>query len=135
MLAMSSSPAAASVHARHGTMTKAAGTLLWMAPEVLRGDRNYSSPVDVYSFGIVLWELAMRATPWTDEFPFDSALFFSHLNEALQTGRRPTIPDAVRAEHPAFVGVMQRCWAGDPADRPTFAEAASDLAACVRTSQ
>ena len=43
-----------------GNMTKAAGTLLWMAPEVFRGDQNYTSAVDVYSFGIVLWELATR---------------------------------------------------------------------------
>lgn len=38
----------------HGTMTKAVGTLLWMAPEVYRGDRNYGPQADVYSFGIIL---------------------------------------------------------------------------------
>jgi serine/threonine protein kinase len=46
----------------HGTTTKAAGTLRWMPPEVFRG---------VYSFGIVLWELATRKVPWVGELPSD----------------------------------------------------------------
>jgi len=111
-----------------GTMTKAAGTLLWMAPEVFRGDQDYTSAVDVYSFGIVLWELATRKTPWTEELSSDPTVFFAEMNRALQTGRRPAVPDAVLAEHGSFVAVMQRCWAGDPANRPSFSEAASDLA-------
>ena len=56
---------------------------------------------------------------------------FNGINHALQTGSRPTIPDAVLAEHGAFVAVMRRCWAGDPTDRPSFSEAARDLAACL----
>jgi hypothetical protein len=115
-----------------GTMTKAAGTLLWMAPEVFRGDQDYTTAVDVYSFGVMLWELATRTTPWVDELPADQAGCLRELNLALQTGRRPTIPDAVLAQHGAYVAVMKRCWTGDPADRPTFSEVANDLAACVR---
>jgi serine/threonine protein kinase len=111
-----------------GTMTKAAGTLLWMAPEVFRGDQMYTGAVDVYSFGIVLWELATRKAPWTDELPSDPSAFFETINLALQKGRRPAIPDAVLAEHGAFVAVMRRCWAGDPVDRPLFSEAAQELA-------
>jgi serine/threonine protein kinase len=114
----------------HGTMTKAAGTLLWMAPEVYRGDQTYTNAVDVYSFGIVLWELATRKAPWVDELSSET-VFFEQLNTALQTGRRPAIPDSVLAEHSAFVAVMRHCWAGDPADRPTFTQAAADLFACA----
>ena len=114
-----------------GTMTKAAGTLLWMAPEVYRGDQRYGPAVDVYSFGIVLWELATRQTPW-DELPPGEAAFFKELNAALQTGRRPSIPDAVLMNHGAFVAVIQQCWAGDPVDRPTFAGVVTRLAACMR---
>jgi serine/threonine protein kinase len=116
----------------HGTMTKGAGTLLWMAPEVFRGDQRYTKAVDVYSFGMVLWELATRKLPWFEELPSGQAGFFNDLNCALQQNRRPTIPDNVLTEHESFVAVMQRCWAGDPADRPTFLQAASDLAACLR---
>jgi len=123
--------AAVSMSAR-GTMTKAAGTLLWMAPEVFRGDENYTRDVDVYSFGMVMWELATRKTPWVDELPSDRTTFFEALNTALQTGRRPVIPADVLSQHVAFVDVMRRCWAGDPADRPTFSKAARELATCLR---
>jgi hypothetical protein len=109
-----------------GTMTKAAGTLLWMAPEVFRGDRNYTGAVDVYSYGIMMWELATRKKTWVDELSHET-FFFEQLNRALQTGRRPAIPDEVVAEHGEFVALMQRCWAGDPADRPSFAEVSTDL--------
>jgi hypothetical protein len=115
-----------------GTMTKAAGTLLWMAPEVFRGDQNYTSAVDVYSFGMVLWEMAARKTPWAGELPSEQAGFFEALNRALQRGQRPAISDDVMAEHGAFVAVMQQCWAGDPVDRPTFSEVSTQLAACVQ---
>jgi serine/threonine protein kinase len=118
----------------HGTMTKAAGTLLWMAPEVFRGDQTYTNAVDVYSFGVVLWELATRETPWAREVPTDDTGFFEVLNKALQTGRRPTVPAAVSQEHGRFVSIMSRCWAGDPVDRPSFSVAASELAACLRDS-
>jgi hypothetical protein len=116
----------------HGTMTKAAGTLLWMAPEVYLGDQTYTGAVDVYSFGIVLWELATRKArpPWVEELSSET-VFFEQLNNALQTGRRPAIPGSVLADHSTFVAVMRRCWAGDPADRPTFSQAAADLF-CLR---
>ena len=112
-------------------MTKAAGTLLWMAPEIFRGDQHYTCAVDVYSFGMLLWEMATRQTPWFD-LAQDEASFFVQLNNALQTGRRPTIPEMVAQVHHEFVEVMQRCWAGDAADRPAFAEVSIALAACLR---
>jgi serine/threonine protein kinase len=118
-----------------GTMTKAAGTLQWMAPEVFRGDQRYTKAVDVYSFGIVLWELATRKTPWKEDIE-DSEIatsLFNGINRALQTGQRPAIPDDVLAEHGAFVAVMKRCWAGDPIDRPGFTEAARNLAAILHS--
>ena len=132
--ALSVSSIAVSIVDARGTMTKAAGTLQWMAPEVFRGDQNYTKAVDVYSFGIVMWELATRKTPWKDDIA-DSDVettLFDGINTALKTGQRPAIPDGVHAEHPDFVAVMQRCWAGDPFHRPHFSEAAGDLAACLR---
>jgi serine/threonine protein kinase len=109
-----------------GIMTRAAGTLLWMAPEVFRGDQDYTGAIDVYSYGIVMWELATRKKPWVDELSHET-VFFEQLNRALQTGRRPAIPDDVAAEHGEYVAVMQRCWAGDSIDRPTFADVSNDL--------
>lgn len=41
------------------------GTLLWSAPEVLEG-QSYDLSADVYSFGIVLWEIWSRQLPFED---------------------------------------------------------------------
>jgi serine/threonine protein kinase len=120
-----------SIEDARGLMTKATGSLLWMAPEVFRGDQHYGQELDVYSFGIVLWELATRRTPWS-ELPEAETEFMEQFNHALQTGQRPTIPDDVVGAHPRFVAVMTRCWEGDAADRPTFSDVVKDLAACLR---
>jgi hypothetical protein len=82
----------------------------------------------------VMWELAARKTPWKEDIE-DSEVatsLFNGINLALQTGQRPAIPNDVLAEHGAFVAVMKRCWAGDPANRPDFAEAARELEICTR---
>lgn len=113
----------------HGTMTKAVGTLLWQAPEMFRGDRNYGSAVDVYSYGIVCWELCTRQTPWDElgrDVPYLELL--DRLMHALQTGRRPALPPLLAHEHPEITQVMRSCWAGDPGDRPRFADVAKTLA-------
>eukprot|EP00038_Savillea_parva_P010982 m.194261 g.194261 ORF g.194261 m.194261 type:complete len:1160 (-) comp19138_c0_seq1:40-3519(-) len=124
------------LHDAHGTMTKAVGTPLWMAPEVFRGDTRYGGAVDVYSFGIILWEIAMRQTPWSRIAELDGMDQFLQLNDALKKGLRPEISKAVAMAHPSYVDIMQRCWAGDPADRPTFASTSTELSACLRaTSQ
>ena len=117
-----------------GTMTMMAGTMRWMAPEVFRGDQNYTKAVDLYSFGIVLWELATRETPWSElANGHREVSLFANLNRALKLGQRPTIPMSVLDHRGAFVAVMKRCWAGDPADRPSFSETSRDLAAILST--
>jgi serine/threonine protein kinase len=47
---------------RYGT-----GTPLWMAPELLRGDSGNTLATDVYSFGIILYEVYARRDPYEDE--------------------------------------------------------------------
>ena len=43
-------------------MESQVGTPAWMAPEVLRGE-EYSLSADMYSFGVVIWELTQRREP------------------------------------------------------------------------
>ena len=88
-------------------MTKGVGTLLWMAPEMIKGGTKYGPAVDVYSYAIIMWELITRKNPW-DELPADSYLeFVSALESALEFGRRPEIPADFVSEHESYTWLMQ----------------------------
>jgi len=101
----------------------------WMAPDFLRKSTLYSAAVDVYSFGIILWELATRRLPW--DHLRDGVGFSGRLKEELKANRRPAIPNKLIVEHKTFVTIMQACWATDQADRPSFAAVVVDLNECI----
>ena len=105
---------------RSATATLGAGTLLWMAPEVLDGRygrATYGLPADVYSFGMVLFELLTNALPWADQ----PELSPMQLTAIVLEGGRPTVPaEAEHSSPPQFAELMRRCWAHDAAARPTF---------------
>ncbi|AJF96760.1 ser/thr kinase [Pandoravirus inopinatum] len=89
----------------------------WLdAPEVIRGAR-YSEKVDVYSFGIVMWEVVTRRRPFADRGFADVAL-------AVLDGMRPTIPTACP---PDLADLMAACWDADPDARPSMGEVVSRL--------
>eukprot|EP01156_Anaeramoeba_ignava_P021462 Anaeramoba_ignava/c19096_g2_i1.p1 GENE.c19096_g2_i1~~c19096_g2_i1.p1 ORF type:complete len:328 (+),score=98.32 c19096_g2_i1:218-1201(+) len=84
------------------------GTFNWMAPEIMYGD-NYSFPADIYSLGIILWEIQTRKVP------------FEGLSAAILTKRvaienkRLDLP-----QNGIFNSVIQQCWRIDPKKRPTI---------------
>merc|ERR1712080_99106 len=59
---MSSASESSPVEQSLGMMTGGVGTYHWMAPEILTG-RSYDERVDVYSYGVVLYELLCRRIP------------------------------------------------------------------------
>jgi serine/threonine protein kinase len=97
------------------------GTPLWMAPEIFTGTvSSYGPAVDVYSYGIIMWELATRSRPWAELDDSSYIAFRGALTEALMAGQRPALPDGIEADHPIFVKVMRKAWATDPNERPSF---------------
>ena len=93
-------------------MTAETGTYRWMAPEVIRHE-NYSYPADVYSFGVLLWELVSREQPYAGLTPIQAAFGVAKHN------LRPVMPSGV---HPRYNALVNRCWYPSAADRPTFNE-------------
>ena len=93
-------------------MTAETGTYRWMAPEVIRHEK-YSMAADVYSFGILLWELIARELPFAGMTPVQAA--FSVAKNHL----RPLIPDHAS---PRLRALISRCWHKDASARPTFNE-------------
>ncbi|XP_040381731.1 serine/threonine-protein kinase STY17-like isoform X2 [Oryza brachyantha] len=102
----------ARVKDQSGVMTAETGTYRWMAPEVIE-HLPYDQKADVFSFGIVIWELLTGKLPYEDMTPLQAAV------AVVQNDLRPIIPaDA----NPMLAGLLQKCWQKDPALRPTFAE-------------
>lgn len=98
-------------------MTNKIGTYQWMAPEVISGEQ-YSEQADVFSFGIVLWELATRKPPYKEKSGQQVA------QEVVKTGLRPPLPKKCPEQ---FLSLMQRCWDQRPEQRPTFARIIEEL--------
>ncbi|XP_015897875.3 serine/threonine-protein kinase STY17 isoform X2 [Ziziphus jujuba] len=102
----------ARVQAQSGVMTAETGTYRWMAPEVIE-HKPYDHKADVFSFGIVLWELLTGELPYSLLTPVQAAV------GVVQKGLRPTIP---KNTHPRVAELLDRCWQQDPTRRPNFSE-------------
>ncbi|EEF52010.1 serine/threonine/tyrosine-protein kinase HT1 [Ricinus communis] len=88
------------------------GTYRWMAPEMIK-EKHHTKKVDVYSFGIVLWELLTALTPFDNMTPEQAAF------AVCQKNARPPLPPACP---PAFSHLINRCWSSNPDKRPHFDE-------------
>ncbi|KAK6927762.1 Serine-threonine/tyrosine-protein kinase, catalytic domain [Dillenia turbinata] len=75
--------------------------------------RPYNQKVDVYSFGIVLWELITGLLPFQNMTAVQAA--FAVVNK----GVRPIIPNDCL---PVLSAIMTRCWDSNPEVRPPFTE-------------
>ncbi|KAL3851745.1 hypothetical protein ACJMK2_015458 [Sinanodonta woodiana] len=89
----------------------------WMAPESLEKG-SYNSKSDVWSYGVVLWELMTRGVnPYPEVDNWDIVRY-------LKKGRR--LPQPQYCPDQLFT-VMQKCWLMDAHSRPTFSELAREI--------
>jgi len=91
-------------------LTSNLGTPHWMAPEALYGE-EYSFPVDVYSYGMFLYEMLVHSIPWHG-LP---ALAVS--KKVVVEKKRPIIPENTPN---SLRLLILACWSHDPNERPTF---------------
>jgi serine/threonine protein kinase len=91
-----------------------AGTPLYLAPEVWKGNSAFTIAVDVFSYAITLWELVTGR-----RFSYPGGRSEGQVKEKILRGVRREIPDTVPQP---YVELINACWEGDPARRPTFAE-------------
>ncbi|XP_051204523.1 uncharacterized protein [Lolium perenne] len=97
------------------------GTLPWMAPELLNGSSNLvSEKVDVFSFGIVMWELI------TGEEPYADLHYGAIIGGIVNNNLRPPVPESC---DPQWRSLMEQCWSAEPSERPSFTEVVKRLRA------
>lgn len=87
-----------------------AGTVSWMAPEVIRHE-PCSEKVDIWSYGVVLWEMLTCEIPYKDVQ--SSAVIWGVGNNSLQLPIPSTCPAG-------FKLLVQLCWSIKPRNRPSF---------------
>ncbi|XP_010519852.1 PREDICTED: serine/threonine-protein kinase EDR1 [Tarenaya hassleriana] len=89
-----------------------AGTPEWMAPEVLRNEPA-NEKCDVYSFGVILWELATTRIPWKGLNPMQVVGAVGFQNRRLE------IPEDI---DPTVAKIIRECWQTEPHLRPSFTQ-------------
>ncbi|CAI2353694.1 unnamed protein product [Caenorhabditis sp. 36 PRJEB53466] len=86
------------------------GTYAWLAPEAFKNN-TWSESSDVWSFGVVLWELLSREEPYQGQIPAAIAFQIAMRGQSLAIDEK--CPEK-------WKNIMQKCWAIEPRDRPTF---------------
>ncbi|XP_075453583.1 mitogen-activated protein kinase kinase kinase 7 isoform X2 [Ascaphus truei] len=94
-------------------MTNNKGSAAWMAPEVFEGS-NYSEKCDVFSWGIILWEVITRRKPFDE---IGGPAF--RIMWAVHNGTRPPL---IKNLPKPIESLMTRCWSKDPPQRPSMEE-------------
>jgi len=102
----------------------------------------FTEKADVFSFGLILWELLTRMELVVECYQLPSDPVSYKINPKVwrlvegneksedflikvARGARPKIPD--HCPHKEYIRLMQRCWQDNPEERPTFQEIQTNL--------
>ncbi|POG66832.1 kinase-like domain-containing protein [Rhizophagus irregularis DAOM 181602=DAOM 197198] len=88
------------------------GIIPYVAPEVFQGQK-YTKSSDIYSFGMIMWELMTGRRPFWDR-SHDTDLIIE-----ICDGLRPPI---VTNTPEGYIELMQKCWHSDPNERPSASD-------------
>jgi len=93
-----------------GELKGAVGTYSWMPPEMMKG-QAYTEKADVYSYGLVLYEMCTGKLPFAGMPPQQISLRVAVYNE------RPPLPSSLNSK---WKDLITNCWNADDAKRPSF---------------
>ena len=102
-------------------------TWRWLAPEVINVENiYYDEKADIYSFGMVLWEIVTGDAPF---FEYENMRELQIKNAIIRENLRPSIPEDCPTE---LASLIIRCWDSDPLKRPHFKESCNILLGFVQ---
>ena len=97
---------------KNKNLTEAIGTPQFMAPELI-SSTSYDMKVDVYSYALILYEMCEL------EKPFKDISIDELFKKVVENGERPVFTKKTPKVLRKFI---EKCWAQDPRERPTFIE-------------
>ena len=109
--------------------TQSAGTFIYMAPEVI-DIGQYNGKADVYSFGILMYEVVTDLFPYP-EIQQQKITTFRLNQKILNENYRPQFTFPVK---PKIKELIEQCWSGNPKSRPTFEEIYNRLSRNIEES-
>jgi serine/threonine protein kinase len=80
-------------------------------------DQNYNEKVDVWSFGMVLYELTTNTIPYCHCQNAKQII-----KEVCENKKTPPLPENTTHIHPTLLDLMKQCWNWDPQQRPSFTQ-------------
>jgi serine/threonine protein kinase len=102
-----------------------------MSPEILKNKINaeYRTKVDVYSFGIIMYEVFFEVVPYHENCEqFESII---GLGNQIVNGLRPSVSEyhehGLTQTEKQYIKLMQMCWSDKPEERPNFDEIFTEL--------
>ena len=109
--------------------------LYWSAPEAINRDfndifvvSNPEKPADVYSYGVVAFEIFTDTMPFENYVEKDGVTHPHHVLAAIKTDNlRPTIPVDFAVHAVKVVNLIQSTWKREETMRPTFVEVQKQL--------
>lgn len=110
------------------------GTELYASPELyMCSSLEKTEKMDIYAFGMVLWEMLMREKVFEQELQESICLKDkdSLIRAIVREGKRPDLSHIERF-YPEFVPVLQACWQQDYRQRPTAEQLIQMLKDAVR---
>ncbi|KAK8837239.1 hypothetical protein M9Y10_036668 [Tritrichomonas musculus] len=99
------------------------GTSAYMAPEIFTGSR-YNGKADVYSFGILMYEIVTDSTPYP-LLMSGKMTPFQFTTKVVNDDYRPQFTVPVKK---SIQNLIEKCWSNDPHERPTFEQIFKRLA-------
>lgn len=100
--------------ARKLLMHSVVGTLNWQAPEMWKNQPSYTESVDIYSCGLIFWEILQ----WGNVYPFDGLNDFQIYEKVGKKNLRPSI-DEIKAPK-ELLDLIESMWQADPKKRPNI---------------
>jgi serine/threonine protein kinase len=132
-----------------GNLEDRLNTWQWLAPETISraSEISYDHRSDIYSFGIILWEIVTLQIPFDEYLTETHPMYSRYENDSnflqlkydiVNNNLRPTF----QSVNSLFIGeklvpkltsLIEGCWDSNPANRPTSIEILNDLCSLYKT--